>query len=90
MVNTLKQFTAFTLLSFMASVSFAQNDLVFPLQSGTVSDWKYVSDRVMGGVSEGSVFLEKDGDIAFARLTGEVSTRNKWGLYSVTISCLPI
>ena len=75
----MKQLTAFTLLSFMASISLAQNDLVFPIHSGTASDWKYVSDQVMGGVSEGSVFLDKDGDVAFARLTGDVSTRNNGG-----------
>ena len=44
-----------------------------------VSDWKYVSDRVMGGVSEGNVYLEKDGDTSFARLIGDVSTRNNGG-----------
>jgi len=74
-----KQFIAFILLSFIATVSLAQNDLVFPIQEGAVSDWKYVSDRVMGGVSEGNVYLEKDGDISFARLTGDVSTRNNGG-----------
>ncbi|MDC0599180.1 CIA30 family protein [Candidatus Pseudothioglobus singularis] len=75
----MKQFTAFILLSFIATVSLAQNDLVFPIQEGAVSDWKYVSDRVMGGVSEGNVYLEKDGDTSFARLTGDVSTRNNGG-----------
>ena len=44
----MKQFTAFILLSFIATASLAQNDLVFPIQEGAVSDWKYVSDRVMG------------------------------------------
>jgi len=52
---------------------------LFPIQEGAVSDWKYVSDRVMGGVSEGNVYLEKDGDTSFARLTGDVSTRNNGG-----------
>ena len=75
----MKQFTAFILLSFIATVSLAQSKLVFPIQEGTVSDWKYVSDRVMGGVSEGNVYLEKDGDTSFARLTGDVSTRNNGG-----------
>ena len=79
MVNTLKKLIALTLLSFIATVSLAQDDLVFPIQRGTVSDWKYVSDQVMGGVSEGSVVLERDGDIAFARLIGDVSTKNNGG-----------
>ena len=75
----MKQFTAFILLSFIATVSLAKDDLTFPIQQGMVSDWKYVSDRVMGGVSEGNVYLEKDGDTSFARLTGDVSTRNNGG-----------
>ncbi|MDG1344691.1 MAG: CIA30 family protein [Candidatus Thioglobus sp.] len=79
MVNTVKQFIAFTLLSFIATVSLAKDDLMFPIQEGAVSDWKYVSDQVMGGVSEGKVFLEKDGDTSFARLIGDVSTRNNGG-----------
>ena len=75
----MKQFTAFILLSFIATVSLAKDDLTFPIQQGMVSDWKYVSDRVMGGVSEGNVYLEQDGDTSFARLTGDVSTRNNGG-----------
>jgi len=59
--------------------SLAQDDLVFPIHQGTVTDWKYVSDRVMGGVSEGNVYLEKDGDTSFARIIGDVSTRNNGG-----------
>ena len=86
----MKQFIAFTLLSLMVTVSLAQNDIVFPIQEGAVSDWKYVSDRVMGGVSEGNVYLEKDGDTSFARLTGDVSTRNNGGVHSVTFCCLSI
>ena len=35
--------------------------------------------RVMGGVSTGGASLEKDGDVTFARLTGNVSTRNNGG-----------
>ena len=75
----MKQFIAFILLSFIATVSLAKDDLTFPIQQGMVSDWKYVSDRVMGGVSEGNVYLEQDGDTSFARLTGDVSTRNNGG-----------
>ena len=63
----------------MMTVSLAKDDLTFPIQQGMVSDWKYVSDRVMGGVSEGNVYLEKDGNTSFARLIGDVSTRNNGG-----------
>ena len=60
MVNAVKQLMVFMLFSIMTAVSLAQDNLVFPIQQATVSDWKYVSDQVMGGVSEGNVLLEKD------------------------------
>ena len=52
-VNALKKFIVLTFLLLVASVSLAQDDLVFPIQQGTVSDWKYVSDQVMGGFLRG-------------------------------------
>ena len=64
----MKQLMVFMLFSIMTAVSLAQDNLVFPIHQDTVSDWKYVSDQVMGGVSEGNVLLEKDGDTSFARL----------------------
>ena len=84
----MKQFIAFTLLSLMVTVSLAQDNLTFPIQQGTVSDWKYVSDRVMGGVSEGNVYLEQDGDTSFARLIGDVSTRNNGDSFSYVLLSL--
>jgi hypothetical protein len=78
-VNNLIKSLVLSILSLAALVSFAKDDLVFPIQPGTVSDWKYVSDQVMGGISRGNVLLEHDGDITFARLTGDVSTRNNGG-----------
>lgn len=41
--------------------------------------WGYISDRTMGGVSNGQAVLEKDSDMFFARLTGNVSTKNNGG-----------
>ena len=39
--------------------------------------WSYVSDQVMGGVSEGRVtYIDENGE-SFARMTGRVSTENK-------------
>lgn len=42
-------------------------------------EWKYQSDQVMGGVSEGNASLMQDGDMFFFRLTGDVSTENNGG-----------
>ena len=41
--------------------------------------WRYVSDQVMGGVSEGTMVFAVDGDDHFARMTGRVSTENNGG-----------
>jgi hypothetical protein len=66
-------------LVLVSLVTNAQDNLFFPIEPNSISDWNYVSDRVMGGVSTGAASLERDGDITFARLTGDVSTRNNGG-----------
>lgn len=43
------------------------------------SGWQYISDRVMGGVSDGGAQLDREGETVFARLTGQVSTANNGG-----------
>ena len=67
------------LLTFTTIASASDEALSFPFTLDSVKNWKYVSDQVMGGVSEGNVSLEQDGDMVFARLTGDVSTRNNGG-----------
>ncbi|CUH48721.1 CIA30 family protein [Ruegeria atlantica] len=41
--------------------------------------WDYVADTVMGGVSSGQVQFSSEGNVAFARLIGTVSTENNGG-----------
>ena len=60
--------------------SIAAEDLSFPFNADSGRYWQYVSDRVMGGVSDGKVILEQDGEMYYARLTGNVSTRNYGGV----------
>lgn len=50
---------------------------------GEVAGWQYVSDQVMGGVSDGTATLEQEGDMTFARLTGTVSTANNGGFVQI-------
>ena len=61
------------------SKSIAAEDLSFPFNADSGRYWQYVSDRVMGGVSDGKVILEQDGEMYYVRLTGNVSTRNNGG-----------
>lgn len=50
-----------------------------PITKDSAGAWSFFSDRVMGGVSEGSAaFAEADGT-GYLRLTGDVSTENRGG-----------
>jgi hypothetical protein len=41
--------------------------------------WSYVSDQVMGGISEGKLVFQTEQDESFAHMTGLVSTENNGG-----------
>jgi len=48
--------------------------------TGSSADgWRFISDQVMGGVSEGRSGVEVRGGESFLRLTGTVSTENRGG-----------
>ena len=67
----------FVVLASLAT--YAQDNLQFPIEPTMAKEWKYLSDQVMGGVSEGGTALLQDGDLYYLRLTGDVSTRNNGG-----------
>ncbi|MDC1066370.1 CIA30 family protein [Candidatus Pseudothioglobus singularis] len=62
------------------SKAIAVEDLSYPFNSDSGKNWQFISDQVMGGVSVGKVTLEQDGEMFYARLTGNVSTRNYGGV----------
>ena len=70
-------FVIFSVLISFSSQSI--ENLEFPIEPIMAKEWKYQSDQVMGGVSEGDASLVQDGDMFFFRLTGDVSTRNNGG-----------
>ena len=74
------------LLTFATITSASEEVLSFPFTLDNVKNWKYVSDQVMGGVSEGQVLLEQDGDMVFTRLTGNVRTENNGGFIQLRTS----
>lgn len=57
--------------------------MVFEDFSDGSSGWRYFSDRVMGGVSDGGAALLQEDGVAYARLTGDVSTANNGGFVQV-------
>ena len=66
-------------LVMISSISFAKDDISIPFTEENARYWQYISDQTMGGISNGQAILDKDGDMLFARLTGNVSTANNGG-----------
>ena len=46
---------------------------------GGNAKWCFVTDKVMGGISEGSLDFKKDNEIYFYRMTGQLSLENNGG-----------
>ena len=67
------------LLTFTTMIFAAEEDGNLTFSTDSAKYWQYISDRTMGGISEGQAALEKDGKMFFARLTGNVSTANNGG-----------
>ena len=45
--------------------------------------WCFVTDKVMGGVSEGSLEFIKEDNTYFYRMTGELSLENNGGVFLI-------
>ena len=73
----------FSLLLFYSSVVFSKDQISIPFTEENARYWQYISDQTMGGVSNGQAILDKDSDMIFARLTGNVSTANNGGFIQI-------
>jgi hypothetical protein len=73
------------LLMFTPVAAANEEDLSFSFSSDSGKYWQYISDQTMGGVSSGQVTLEQDGDLSFARLTGNLSTSNNGGFIQLRL-----
>ena len=79
-ISKVSYFLSLLVMIILSSKAIAsEEDLAFPFTADSGKYWQYVSDRVMGGVSDGKVTLEQDGEMYYARLTGNVSTKNNGG-----------
>ena len=74
------------LLTLTTVASALEDNLSFPFTPDSVKNWKFFSDQVMGGLSEGNVSLEQDGEMTFIRLSGNVSTENNGGFIQLRTS----
>ena len=72
-----------TLFVFFSSLVLAKDEINIPFTEENARYWQYISDQTMGGVSNGQAVLDKEGDMIFARLTGNVSTANNGGFIQI-------
>ena len=63
----------------LTSIVSASEEIHLTFSKENAKYWQYISDRTMGGVSKGQAFLDQEGEVIFARLTGNVSTDNNGG-----------
>ena len=73
----------FIVLLIFTNPSIGKEDIRVPFNKENSKYWQYISDRTMGGISDGKAVLEKDRDLYFARLTGNVSTKNNGGFIQI-------
>lgn len=65
--------------SWLGLFSMAEAQVIERFDAGAETRWRYISDGVMGGVSQGRAEITADG----LRLTGQVSTDNNGGFIQV-------
>ena len=75
----MKKVLILILLTFTTIISAAEEDIDLSFTQDSAKYWQYISDRTMGGISDGEAALEQDEEMFFARLTGNVSTKNNGG-----------
>lgn len=63
----------------------AQDVMIETFESQPESRWRFFADTVMGGVSSGEVSFLSEGESAYARMTGRVSTANNGGFIQMRI-----
>ncbi len=70
-------------LLLMAAPALADPMLIDDFSQGAETRWRYISDRVMGGVSDGRAGIGSEDAISFAQLRGTVSTANNGGFIQI-------
>tara|TARA_R110002020_G_scaffold475452_1_gene710124 strand:+ start:1809 stop:2360 length:552 start_codon:yes stop_codon:yes gene_type:complete len=77
-MRNLHRVLALAIVMILPAASHAQ-DTMRPIPLNEPSKWRYFSDQVMGGVSEGSASFVESGGETVLRLSGKVSTENRGG-----------
>ena len=66
-------------LSLALTATSAPAQMLEDFTGPTAESWRFISDQVMGGISQGRAGVEAEGGEAFLHLTGTVSTENRGG-----------
>jgi len=69
----------------LADGSAARQTVIEDFTMHPETHWRFFTDQVMGGVSTGSVVFDQEDGIAFARMTGRVSTANRGGFIQMRL-----
>ena len=65
--------------SFTAPLTLGETMQADKFEADPQRRWTYISDQVMGGISQGQLKFEQQGGEEYARMTGQVSTENNGG-----------
>ena len=68
----MKKVLSLLLLTFATITFAAEKDINLSFTKDSGKYWQYISDRTMGGVSEGKATLGQDGEMFFVRLSAEM------------------
>jgi len=71
------------ILLLLAAPAMAEPMLIDDFSTPAESRWRFASDRVMGGISDGQAGLGVENGISFAQLRGTVSTANNGGFIQI-------
>jgi len=71
---------------FLSSGTLNGDVMIDDFEAGSNVGWDYLSDQVMGGISEDSVSLGRDENEAYAHMIGNVSTANNGGFIQLRTS----
>lgn len=71
------------ILLLLAAPVVAEPMLIEDFSEGAETRWRYTSDRVMGGVSDGRAGIGTEDGVTYVQLRGTVSTANNGGFIQV-------
>lgn len=77
-IKSLKKISITVIIIFFTSTLNGQN-LVENFETNPEKRWQFFTDRVMGGQSSGKLEFWKDDEKSFARMIGDVTTKNNGG-----------